>query len=418
MITMNLMATQPTPLRASAHHSYESWTCTWYDDRKLRHTKRFGRCDEIGWREANARYRRWLNDWSEKRHIQNPGDPSAYTVAHLAETYREHCKGVYVKRGELTTHHWQINAALDAIIAALGTRPVDDIEAPDIVKLRDGMIDAKDRHGAVIALGIGTVNGRLRIVKQMFAWARLYGLVQKATAYDVSLVPPLKAGRSKAKAAGKVLPVPADVLEATLLHATATIAAMIRMQLATGMRSGEMCQMRVCDLVKDGDLMVYRPASHKTEHHDKDRVIVLGPKAQEIVQPFIDRRVKLSEFVFLPAEAHRERLEQIGFAKVMAYQMSRSTFKPGRSYATETYYGQVYRTCDRAFDPKGVKRDTRDYSHRWHPHQLRHNYATATRAVFGIEAVADALGHSSFNTSGIYAEKSLERQKEIARKVG
>lgn len=415
---MICMATHPTPLRASAHHGYQSWTCTWYDDRKRRRTKRFGKVDEVSKRQANALYQRWLSEWSGKRHIQNPGDPSAYTVEHLAESFREHCQAVYVKRGKPTSHRWQVNAALDQLIEHCGDRAADGIEAPDIVIWRDMIIDAKDRHGAAVSLSINTVNGRLRIVKQMFAWARLYGLVQKATAYDVSLVPSLRAGRSKAKPLKKVDPVPDDILDKTLAVATPTIAAMIQTQLLTGMRSGEMVSMRVCDLKRDGDLLIYRPISHKTEHHDKDRVIVLGPQAQKIIKPFIDRRSKLSEFVFLPAEAHRERLEQIGFAKVTAYQMSRSTFKPGRSYKTETYYGQVYRTCDRAFDADGTRRAKRDYAHRWHPHQLRHNAATRLRAMFGIEAANDALGHSSFNMTALYAEKSLNRQKEIAAKAG
>jgi integrase len=413
-----LMATQPTALRASAHHGYKSWTSTWYDDQKRRRTKRFGRVDDVTRREANARYLRWMAEWKDKRHIQNPGDPSSYNVSHLCVAYLEHCRTIYVKRGKPTSHHWQFEAAMDWLTRELGSRPVNSIEAPDIVKLRDAMIDTTDRYGDTRPLALSTINGRLRIIKQAFAWARMYGLVDKATAYDVSLVPGLRAGRSRAVAAKKILPVPQEVLDATLAVATPTIAAMIRLQLITGMRSGEMCDMRVCDLVKDGEDVVYRPIHHKTEHHEKDRVIVLGPRAQEIIRPFVDRRVKISEYVFLPSEAHRELLEMRGKPKVMAYQMSRSNFKPGRCYITMTYYGQVERTCDRAFDANGLKRKRRDFSHRWHPHQLRHNTATRLREEFGIEAANDALGHDSFNTTGIYAERSLKRQKEIARKVG
>jgi integrase len=281
------------------------------------------------------------------------------------------------------------------------------------------MIAVKNRHGEPINLAMSTVNGRLRIIKQVFAWAREYGLVEKSTAYDVSLVRQLKAGRSAAKPARKILPVPEDILTATLAVATPTIAAMIRFQLATGMRSGEMCDMRVCDRVKDADgLTVYRPLSHKTEHHGKDRVIVWGAQTQEIIKPFIEKRSKLTEYVFLPMEAHRERLEQMGHPKVLAYQTSRSMFKPGRKFKTDSYYGQIYRTCDRAFDPMGVNRKQRNYSHRWHPHQLRHNTATRYREDFGIEAASDVLGHGSFNTTTIYAEKSFKRLKDIAKKVG
>jgi integrase len=318
-----------------------------------------------------------------------------------------------VRRREAPPH-----AALDALTEKYGDVPADEVGAPELTRLRDAMVIGTDRHGITRARSIWTVNGRLRIIKQAFKWARLYGLVTKETAYDVSLVPALRVGRSEAKAPRKVLPVPESIIEATIAAATPTIADMIRVMLWTGMRPGELCAMRACDLERDGDVWIYRPVSHKTEHHGKDRIILVGPQAQAILQPYIARRQKLSEYVFLPVEAHRERLEARGFEKVAAYQLSRSNFKPGRKFQADTFYGQVCRTCDRAFDADGKKRAARDYSHRWHPHRLRHNAATRVRELLGIEAAKDLLGHSSLSTAMIYAEKSMDRMKEIARKAG
>lgn len=414
------MATQPTPIRASAHHhGYKSWTSSWYDDTKRRRTKRFGRTDQVTRKVAQARYRNWLtNEWEAKNTIRNPLDPNAYTVNKLAAAYREHAATLYRKAGEATSHLDTVNAALDAMTTTYNGLPVDEVGAPEIKRLVDSMIVGADRHGVTRARSIYTVNGRLRIIKQAFRWARLYGLVSKETAYDVSIVPPLRAGRTEAKSPRKVLPVPEAILDATIAAATPTIADMIRALLLTGMRPGELCALRACDVERDGDVWLYRPATHKTEHHGKERIILIGPLAQAILKPYIDRRTKLSEYVFLPAEAHRERLEQCGFGKVMAYQLSRSTFKPGRCFKHDTFYGQVCRTCDRAFDADGTKRKAKNYTHRWHPHRLRHNAATRVREQFGIEAAKDLLGHSSLSTAMIYAERSMDRMKEIARKAG
>ena len=47
---------------------------------------------------------------------------------------------------------------------------------------------------------------------------------------------------------------------------------------------------------------VYRPASHKLEHHDRDRLVLLGPQAVAIVDPWL-RPAEPEAHLFSPAEA-------------------------------------------------------------------------------------------------------------------
>ncbi len=54
----------------------------------------------------------------------------------------------------------------------------------------------------------------------------------------------------------------------------------------------------------------------------------------------------------------------------------------------------------------------------WHPHQLRHNYATMIRKCFGIEEASNMLDHSSVKMTEVYAERDREQALEIARAVG
>lgn len=54
----------------------------------------------------------------------------------------------------------------------------------------------------------------------------------------------------------------------------------------------------------------------------------------------------------------------------------------------------------------------------WHPHQLRHNYATMIRQRFGVEQAQNMLDHSSVGVTLIYAERNRERAIEIALAVG
>lgn len=412
------MPTHPTQLRSSPHHGYRSWTTTWWDDQGHRRGKRFGKVDEVKKRVALARYNDWLNnDWKAKQHVRNPDDPDLYTVAMLADEYLRHAATVYRKDGKPTSHMEQVKAAMAAIRTTFGDAPIETVGAPQIVRLRDAMVHAADRNGQPATLSCSTVNGRLRIIRQAFAWGRLYGPVPAAVAYDVSLVKPLRAGRSEGKPPKVVVPVPENVLRATLAAAPQTVADMAWLQYWTGMRSGEVCQIRPCDLERNGDVWLYRPPKHKSQHHGKTRVVAIGPQGQAILRAYIERR-KMTDYLFLPEDAHRERLEQIGFADVTAYQVSRSRFKPGRCFRQDTYYNKIVYACDRVYDPKGERRARGDFSHRWHPHRLRHNAATRYRDTLGIEAATDVLGHSSFNTAAIYAERSVERMKDVARVAG
>jgi site-specific recombinase XerC len=56
--------------------------------------------------------------------------------------------------------------------------------------------------------------------------------------------------------------------------------------------------------------------------------------------------------------------------------------------------------------------------HRWHPHQLRHNFATGVRREHGIEMAKIILGHRSVVETEIYAEADVRRATEIMGAIG
>jgi integrase len=98
-------------------------------------------------------------------------------------------------------------------------------------------------------------------------------------------------------------------VEAVLPQVSPQVGAMIRLQLLTGMRSGEVCIMRSCDIDTTGKLWVYRPAHHKTQHHGHSREVYLGPKAQDVLRSFL--KADLAAYVFDPrdAEQHRRQIQ-------------------------------------------------------------------------------------------------------------
>jgi len=205
--------------------------------------------------------------------------------------------------------------------------------------------------------------------------------------------------------------------------------------------SGEVTAMRPCDLDTTGQVWVYSPATHKTQHHGHRRAIYIGPKAQELIQPFLAGR-SLQGYLFSPIEAMAERRQKRHALRVTPLSCgnrpgtNRIKGKPKRGlkdrYTPASYLYAVYYACDKAFPhPKlgkipakqlteKQKRQLKKWrrEHRWHPHQLRHNAATQLRKEFGIEAARVVLGHRSAEVTEIYAELDEAKAAAIMAKVG
>jgi integrase len=72
-----------------------------------------------------------------------------------------------------------------------------------------------------------------------------------------------------------------------------TIADMVRFQLLTGARPGEVCKLRPCHIDRSGDVWEFRVKGHKTEHHERSRIVFIGPEAQKILAPYLLRASSL-----------------------------------------------------------------------------------------------------------------------------
>ncbi|MCK4343176.1 MAG: site-specific integrase [Phycisphaerae bacterium] len=132
---------------------------------------------------------------------------------------------------------------------------------------------------------------------------------------------------------------------------------MAELQLLTGMRPGEATSMRTGDLDMSGRIWVYKPGSHKTEHHGRNRVFFIGPKAQQVLSPFLKH--DLDAFIFSPADAVRElrqRLRTKRKTRVQPSQFCRAKPNPkveaGPRYTRRSYAQAVKRACDKAFPPR------------------------------------------------------------------
>ncbi len=257
------------------------------------------------------------------------------------------------------------------------------------------------------------INDLIDNIKRMYKWAASEQLLPESAYRSLALVEGLRRGRTNARETAPVMPVADAVVEATLEHLPEVVADMVRLQRRTGMRPAEVCILRPCDLDRSGDVWSYRPESHKTEHHGRERVIQIGPKMQALLLRYLARDPQA--YCFRPcdseakrrAQQHAERKTPLSCGNTPGSNVARKPKRTaGNRYQVASYRRAIHRACDKA----GVER--------WSPNRLRHSAATEIRSSFGLEAAQIALGHASADVTQVYAERDLAKGIEVARLIG
>src|SRR5262249_7057581 len=126
------------------------------------------------------------------------------------------------------------------------------------------------------------INKRVRRLVRVFKWAASEELVPVAVYQSLATVGGLQKGRTAARETDPVLPVDLALVEATLPHLQPTVAALVRLQLATGMRPAEACRVRLEEIDRTGDGWVYRPDRDKDAPHGNSRGMPAGPKGMAV----------------------------------------------------------------------------------------------------------------------------------------
>lgn len=290
------------------------------------------------------------------------------------------------------------------------------------------------------------LNDNIDRLRRMFRWGVSEELVSESTLRPLETVDGLRKGKTNAPDHPSVPPVDDIVVNATIQSLQPTVADMVRIQSLTGARPGEICIMRPFDIEMRNGVWFYLPERHKTQHHGKERVVVIGPKAQSILNPYLDREPL--DYCFKPSDViahhrrirHAKRVTPLSCGSKPKKKNKRSKRAAGDCYTNDSYRRAIHRACDWAFPPPNELAQREDESqlawmrrldeaqraelarwqseHRWSPNQLRHTMGTKTREQFGIEAVAAALGHSKTDTSEIYAQRNLQLAVEVAKKTG
>jgi integrase len=256
-----------------------------------------------------------------------------------------------------------------------------------------------------------TINQRIGRIIHVFKWAASEELVPASVHQALKTVSGLQKGRTEARESEPVRPVPDAFVDAIRPFVCRQIWAMVEIQRLTGMRPGEVCLMRTCDLDTSGKVWVYTPADHKMLYRARERRVYIGPRAQTVLRPWL--KTDLAAYLFSPAEARAERYVSMRKRRKTPVQPSQrdrrkvgAKCRPGEHYTSRTYHHAIRNACGAANIPY------------WHPNQLRHNAATRLRREFGLDVARAVLGHSSPVVTEVYAELDGAKAAEAMERVG
>jgi len=384
--------------------------------------------------ESRERYNRVIAEWLTTGNTPQPTTAKATddgpSVNELILAFLKAHDGYYRRSdGTPTGELSNFRDSLRPLKKLYGVTPAKEFSPKKLKLVRQLMIKA--------GLARSTVNQRVGRIRHAFKWAESEEMIPAGIYHGLMTVDGLRKGRTNAKETDPVKPVADALVDAIEPHVSRQVWAMVQLQRLTGMRPGEVVIMRMCDLDTSGRVWAYTPRWHKTEHHEKGRVIQIGPKAQAILKPWL--KPELVAFLFSPAEARAERFATARArrkTKVQPSQRDRRKLKakrrPGERYTTHTFNFAIRRGCAKAFPhPELSKIRPGDRTpeqhdalkqwfreHSWHPNQLRHNAGTLLRREFDLDTARAVLGHSKADTTEIYAERDYALASRAIERVG
>lgn len=331
--------------------------------------------------ESDRKYLHEIGEWNA-RGRKAKISATDLTVGALAQGFAAYAMDRFVKRGEPTSYALTIRLVCRQMIAEYGKTPVGDFGPKTLRSIRLAWTQ-KDSRAGVRPKCRKSATLYAGIIVEMFKWGVAEELFGSELYSRLKTLEPLS-GRDGAIDRPRRLSVPdkplADFLETTPEPARS----ILRLMLLTGMRPAEACGMRSRDIDRTESVWIYRvdPEWNKTDHHDRPRVVFLGPKAQAILRPRIKSAGK-EGWLFTPSKGPRK---------------------------TDHYRAKcLYLLVHQRLKIRGLPS--------WSPNQLRHNALSAIRQALGVESAKSVGGHASVKTTAVYIDPDVANapDREAAR---
>lgn len=206
-------------------------------------------------------------------------EPEPTTVEEVLAVFWEHATSYYRKNGKPTNELAALRIVARDLRTMFGETPAAEFGPKKMKAVRQLWVDRGQART--------TINKNARRLGRIFRWAVAEELVPGSVYEALRAVPGLKRGRTDVREPDPIEPVPVEVVERTIPHLPPVTADMVRFQLLTGARPGEVCQLRPRDVDRSKDVWEYQVEGHKTEHHGRSRTVYIGPAAQAVLTPYL-----------------------------------------------------------------------------------------------------------------------------------
>jgi integrase len=368
--------------------------------------------------ESRAEYTRLVAVWAADPNAV-PGRAAGPLVAELC---RDYLASDACPVGEPAD---RCRRAVELLLGHHARTDADEFRAPDLDAWQSWLCRQADETGRPLfnRTYIGHLIG---VVRGIWKWGVRTGRVPVERYQELLTVPPPRYGACREPE--PVAPADPRAVAAALPHLRPPVRAMVELEALTGARPGELCRLTPADVLRGGRVQVPGvglvdldregvwvcvPKEHKKKHRRKPRWLVLGPKAQAVLAPWLERDA--GSYCFCPREALSDlRVEQRadraargggsgGNRKPAA---ASQRLRPGGCYTPRTYRQAVARACKRAGVPH------------FSPYQIRHAWAGEVDAAFDLDHVQASLGHDDPDTARRYSKRSFRKAADVAKGMG
>jgi integrase len=367
--------------------------------------------------EANAAYHRLLAEWhatsgnvvvpeaasTASRRQRRPAAaeptasaplasaPAGLTLAEVCVMWIADCEQRYTRKDGTQSSTIHECRMIVRALEANGGMPAAAFKAKALVAVQRRLVDQGRPRT--------TVNRIVKGIRRMFRWATVNEYVPDGLVHTLEAVEPLRPGQTDAPELEPVVDVPdphVDQTLATMPRIPRDLARFIRL---VGCRPGEACKIRPCDVDTTGPVWRWTLPKHKNSWRGHARVVLVGPKAQGVLRPYLNRRPE--QYCFSPVESERERLRYLGRTEMRA-----RLAMCKECYSVSSLRCAIKRAGKRAKVPA------------WTTMQLRHTAATEAREAFGLDAAQARLGHKSADITQVYASVSQKHAERVAIALG
>jgi integrase len=386
-------------------HRSTGWYCANFSGVRVRLAKTRTDAEKI----YDVKLTEWLRAGRPVARERQLRDPNALTVSAAMLAYYQHTETRVCKK-QLA----RVLAAAGAARELFCDKPAAEFDQLDLEKVRDALLRRPSKRNPAKMLSRTYVNYLIGAIQTAWGWLASRKMVPATCALELRTLKALRENEGGAETP-PIAAVSATDVAATLPRLSPTLRAMVQVGQLTGMRPGEICAMRRCDLatsatesvgvpirggkiirvsaakVDDRLVWAYAPPTHKNRWRGKPRLIPIPPAAQTVLAPFLEGRDPQA-YLFSPLKASdawraaKKRKKKYGKGR-----------QPGQRYTAQSFSKAIRKAARRA----GIAE--------WTAGQLRHAAAQRADELGGRDSAASLLGHANPDVTSTYISDTFQK---------